>query len=92
MIVVGVLVGVALAVTYFKDIRTDYVKEGIMIGVIWLIINLGVDMVLVSAEFFPMTVTQYFTDIGLRYLSIPIITTGIGYALHQNTRHYTLEH
>jgi len=60
MIVVGGLVGVTLAVTYFKEIGTDHVKEGITIGVVWLVINLGLDLVLVSMGFFPMTVTQYF--------------------------------
>ena len=83
MIVVGGLVGVTLAVMYFKEIGTDHVREGITIGVIWLVINLGIDLVFVSMGFFPMTVTQYFTDIGLRYLSIPIYTTGMGYALMQ---------
>ncbi len=83
MIVVGGLVGVTLAVTYFKEIGTDHVKEGITIGVVWLVINLGLDLVLVSMGFFPMTVTQYFADIGLRYLSMPIYTIGMGYALKQ---------
>ena len=83
IIVVGGLVGVTLAVTYFKEIGTDHVKEGVTIGVVWLVINLGLDLVLVSMGFFPMTVTQYFADIGLRYLSIPIYTIGTGYALKQ---------
>jgi len=83
MIVVGGLVGVTLAIMYFKEIGTDYVKEGVIIGVVWLVINLGIDLVFVSMGFFPMTVSQYFTDIGLRYLSIPIYTIGMGYALMQ---------
>lgn len=83
MIVVGVLVGVALAVTYFKDVRADFVREGAVAGVTWLVINLCLDLVFVSVGFFPMTITQYFTDIGLRYLSMPIYTIGMGYVLQQ---------
>ena len=85
MIVVGSLVSVILAVRYFKDIKSDFVIEGVLLGVIWLTINLALDIVLVSAGFFHMTLTQYLTDIGLRYLSIPLYTLGLGYALKQKT-------
>lgn len=83
MIVVGSLVGVILAVRYFKAVKEDFVSEGVLIGVSWLFINLAIDIVLVFTGFFPMTVAQYFTDIGLRYLCIPIYTIGLGYALKQ---------
>lgn len=82
-IVVGSLVGVILAVRYFKDIKSDFVIEGVLLGVIWLVINLAIDIVFVSAGFFRMTLIQYITDIGLRYLSIPIYTICLGYALKQ---------
>ena len=81
MIVLGSLVGVLLAVRYFKDIKSDFVNEGVLLGVIWLVINLAIDIIFVSTGFFRMTLTQYLTDIGLRYLSIPIYTIGLGYAL-----------
>lgn len=48
MIVVSALVGVTLAVMYFKEIRTDHVREGVTIGVVWLVINLCLDLVFVS--------------------------------------------
>jgi len=83
MIVIGSLVGVILAVKYFKGIRADFVKEGIIIGIIWLIINWIIDLIMVSVGFFPMTVGKYFTDVGLRLLGIPMFTIGLGYALKQ---------
>ncbi|MCK4938014.1 MAG: hypothetical protein KAR85_05375 [Methanosarcinales archaeon] len=83
MIVVGGLTGVTLAVIYFKEIGKDHVRVGVTLGVVWLMINLGLDLVFVSVGFFPMTITQYFTDIGLRYLILPIYTIGMGYALKQ---------
>ena len=85
MIVVGSLVGVILAVRYFKDINSDFVIEGILLGSVWLVINLAIDIFLVTLGFFPMTIIRYFTDIGLRYLSIPIFTTGLGFALKQRS-------
>ena len=83
MIVVANLVAIPLAVMYFKDVRMSFVKEGIILGLVWLTINWGIDLALVFAGFFPMTITQYFTDIGLRYLVGLFMTVGIGYALKQ---------
>ncbi len=83
MVVIGSLVGVILAVTYFKRIREKYLKEGIILGIVWLIINWAIDLIMVFEGFFPMTVSKYFTDIGLRYLSMPIYTIGLGYVLKQ---------
>lgn len=86
MVVTGALVGVVLAVKYFGDVKTDYVNEGIVLGVIWLVINLALDLLMVFGGFFQMSVPQYFTDIGLRYLSMPIYTIGMGFALMQKEK------
>lgn len=83
MVVTGALVGVVLAVRYFRDVETNYVNEGIVLGVTWLIINLALDLLMVFGGFFQMDAVQYFTDIGLRYLAMPIYTIGMGYALMQ---------
>ncbi len=61
MVVTGALVGVVLAVRYFRDVETGYINEGILLGVIWLIVNLALDLAMVSGGFFQTTVTQYFT-------------------------------
>lgn len=82
-IVTGGIVGVLLAIQYFKGVETDFVREGVILGTIWLVINLAIDLSLVYSGFFPMTVTQYFTDIGMRYLGMPIYTIGMGYILMQ---------
>ncbi|WMW24000.1 hypothetical protein RE474_07775 [Methanolobus sediminis] len=86
MVVTGALVGVVLAVRYFRDVETNYVNGGIVLGVIWLVINLALDLSMVYGGFFQMSVTQYFTDIGMRYLSMPIYTIGMGCALMQKSR------
>jgi len=81
MILVGSVVSVILAVKYFKNVEGDYVREGIMLGFAWMIINWTLDLILVYVGFFPMGVTQYYTDIGLRYLCMPIYTIGMGHLL-----------
>jgi len=83
MIVVSSLAGVFLAVIYFQKVKTGYVKEGITIGLAWLLISLVLDLLLVRSGFFAMSYTHYFQDIGLRYLSIPIYTLGMGYATRE---------
>ena len=86
MVVTGAFIGVILAVRYFRDVETDYLNEGIVLGLIWLAINLALDLSMVYGGFFHMSVTQYFTDIGMRYLSMPIYTIGMGYALMQSAK------
>lgn len=83
MIVIGSMFGVIFGVTYFRDIKEDYLKEGVILGIIWLIINWVSDLIMVLIGFFPLSIQKYFLDIGLRYLTMPIYTTGIGYALKQ---------
>ena len=86
MIVTGSFVGVVLAIKYFEGVETDYVKEGVLLGTIWLVVNLAIDLSLVYGGFFPMTFTQYFTDIGMMYLIMPIYTIGMGYILMQKLK------
>jgi hypothetical protein len=83
MVVTGALVGVVLAVRYFRDVETNYVNEGIVLGVTWLVINLAMDLLMVYGGFFQMGIMEYFTDIGMRYFAMPIYTIGMGYALMQ---------
>jgi hypothetical protein len=83
MIVAGGIVGVVLAIKYFEDVETDYVREGVLLGTVWLVINLAIDLSMVYSGFFSMTVNQYFMNIGMRYLIMPIYTSGMGYILMQ---------
>uniref|UniRef100_A9A707 Uncharacterized protein n=1 Tax=Methanococcus maripaludis (strain C6 / ATCC BAA-1332) TaxID=444158 RepID=A9A707_METM6 len=80
MIVVSGLVGVSLLVLYFKDIKKDYLIEGIFVGVSWLIINLILD-ILILIPMSGMAYLDYFSQIGLRYLIIPTISIAMGVLL-----------
>jgi hypothetical protein len=87
MVVVGASVGIFYLVNYFRDVNDGYVKVAIAVGLLWLAINLGLDLILVVVGFFPYTISAYFTDIGIRYLVIPIFAYGIGVSLqHQSNR------
>lgn len=74
---------VIFSVLYFKTVNKDYVKEGVMIGITWLIINLIIDLIIMVLLESPMQVSigDYMMDIGLTYVIIPVITIGFGMIL-----------
>jgi uncharacterized membrane protein YpjA len=80
MIVVGSITGAILLVSYFKKITVDYLKEGITVGVVWFVINILLDL-LVLIPMSGMSLSNYFTQIGLRYLVIPAMSIAVGMSL-----------
>jgi hypothetical protein len=84
MVVIGGGVGVGLLVEAFKRIRPS-VRTGLALGACWLAINLVLDvLVLVLLMGMPLLVYSY--DIGLRYLLIPIFSTGMGMVAERQVR------
>lgn len=84
MPVVGTSGTVVFAILYFKTINADFVREGVVIGVAWLVINLAIDLPLFLLESpMKMSLPDYMADIGITYLLIPVITIGMGWALKQ---------
>ena len=67
------------AYQYFKKLDNNFVKEGVMLGLIWLAISFVIDLVMFMQGPMKMTFTVYIVDIGLTYLIIPAITIGFGY-------------
>ena len=80
MIVVGSFSAAILLVSYFKNINVDYLKEGIIVGLIWFGINIVLDL-LILIPMSGMSITDYFMQIGLRYLAIPAMSIAVGTAL-----------
>lgn len=63
-------------------IDKDFIKSGVVVGLTWFVINVLFD----SLILIPMMHTSfqaYFMTIGLSYLSIPILSTSIGYLLEK---------
>lgn len=73
---------VIFAVRYFRGVTGGFVREGLRLGLLWLLINVAIDapLMLFGGPMF-MTVAQYVADIGLTYLLIPVVTLGLGTAL-----------
>lgn len=71
---------VVLAYFYLKDIKGDYVKEGVIVGVLWFITSIAIDLILFSSpSAMQMSLAEYMMDIGITYLMIPFITIGMGF-------------
>ena len=78
MIVTGAIVGAFLLVKYFKGISGVYIREGFIIGGVWLIINWILDLIILL-PLNGMSPYTYFSQIGIRYLMIPVMSIMAGY-------------
>jgi uncharacterized membrane protein YpjA len=71
MIVVGAASGGVLLLFLFKQIRPSLLR-GIVIGSLWFVINIVLDLAIL-VPMTKMSLGQYFSEIGVRYLLIPIM-------------------
>lgn len=70
---------VTLSYYYLKSIESNFVKEGMIIGLTWFIINILIDLFMfMPASPMHMSFADYMMDIGLTYVLIPVITIGMG--------------
>jgi len=73
---------VVFGVLYFRIVPSKYLREGVLIGLIWLVMCLLIDMpLMLLGGPMQMTLWEYVADIGVTYLMIPVITVGMGVAL-----------
>jgi len=85
LLVFSAALGTFLILVYFRNVRTRFVREGVLLGGVWLLINWALDAVILL-PLSGMDAGTYMGEIGLRYLMIPIIAVGIGYAAEQAVR------
>ncbi|MFH1184768.1 MAG: hypothetical protein V1755_06970 [Chloroflexota bacterium] len=81
MPVVVTVCAVVFSILHLRKVTTGFLGEGILIGAIWLAINLLIDLPLFSAGPMAMPLAEYVKDIGLTYLIIPVVAIGFGYLL-----------
>lgn len=83
MPVVLAVTTVAFAVLYFRRVQSRFVREAVILGLLWFIISVVIDLPLMMTGPMQMTLLEYAADIGLAYVIIPVITIGIGLARGQ---------
>jgi hypothetical protein len=72
---------VFFCILYLTGLKSDFQKEGILIGVVWLFMSIVFDLLFFMEGPMKMTLLDYTKDIAITYLMIPAITIGFGYML-----------
>ncbi len=77
---------VAFGILYLKHVSQNIVKEGIQLGILWLILSILIDapLMLLGGPM-KMSIAEYTADIGVTYLCIPVITWGLSIAYSRST-------
>ena len=79
MIAVSSVFATILLVKHFKKITNNYTGEGITVGLIWLAINILLDLV-VLVPMSKMPIADYCNNIALSYAMIPAVCIAVGFA------------
>ena len=74
MAVVIVAVAVFFTGKYFRHVEKYFVKEGVQLGVLWLLISVAADFPFFITGPFAMSPMEYVSDIAVIYLIFPLIT------------------
>jgi len=84
-IIFEIISGVSIAVTviafsylYLKNIKAEFIKEGVLIGVLWLIISIFLDILMIMVGITDLSLNRYAMDVAPLYIIIPAITIGMG--------------
>ena len=72
---------VIMSIWYLKRLEENYLREGMLVGLLWLGISIVIDLFMFMWGPMKMNFVDYTKDIGLTYLIIPIITIGFSYML-----------
>ena len=72
---------VLLGLVYLRHLQSGFVREGLLIGLTWFAMSVLIDApLMLFGGPMKMTFGQYIADIGLSYLSIPVVTLGLAAA------------
>lgn len=73
---------VLLSLAYFKGMRENFFNEGIVIGLVWFLLSILIDLLIfIPPSPMQMSFINYMMDIGITYLIIPVITVVFGYII-----------
>ena len=72
---VVLLTGAVLLHRYFRN-RSVSVNEAVLVGMMWLVLNLAFDYPMFAYGPMKMTVWSYYSEIGLSYLMLPAFAFG----------------
>ena len=71
---------VLFALRYFRRVDGSFVKEGVLLGFVWMLISVLIDLPLMLSPPMNMSLVDYAADVGLTYFIMPIVTVGMSSA------------
>lgn len=85
IMMVGVISGSYLLYKFYLHMDSDYIRNGLIAGMIWFLINIGLDTI-VLIPIMKTTFSDYFMSIGLGYFAIPALSITFGFLLDRKCR------
>ena len=73
------LVGISFTIFYLKKADSPKINDGIILGLLFFLINIIMDLNMFMYGPMAMNIVKYFLDIGITYLIYPIISCGMFY-------------
>jgi uncharacterized membrane-anchored protein len=74
---------VVLSFIYFKDVTSHFIRDGIILAAVWMVITLVLDVVLIFLGISKTSLLEYAVTVVPLYVIIPAITIGFGLYLDQ---------
>ena len=71
---------------YFKDVTINFIKEGIITGITWLILSIVFDLIMIIVGISTISLTSYALLVVPLYVIIPVITVSYGLHLDHNKK------
>ena len=72
---------VAFGLLYLRHVGNRVIREGLLVGLLWLAVCVVIDApLMLFGGPMQMSLGEYLGDIGLTYVGIPVITTGLAVA------------
>ena len=76
---------VVFSYIYFKDITSHFIREGIILAAVWLVITIVLDALLIFLGISTATLFEHAISVIPLYVIIPAITIGFGLYLDHMT-------
>lgn len=74
-------------VIYFRQIKGEFLKQGLIVGLTWFIINVTLDAAVFKLDLFATkSLVAYLQSDGFNYLIIPILAINAGFLLTKHSK------
>ncbi len=72
---------VLFGLLYLRHVESNLLREGLLVGLLWFVVCVVIDapLMLLGGPM-QMSLGEYMGDIGLTYVGIPVVTTGLAIA------------